>query len=247
MKRIRIMGLCLVALFAFSAVAVSSASASPAFMKCVKVKGAKFIKGCGSEGGKGGYEKQAVTADEAFKNKNGVSNLLVFIPGKGIVGDTKCDKAKGSGNVLPGGTEVETTVQFEKCESSEKTCTSVQAGEKKGDITTNPLSGTLNANSEAKSGVAITIGGKGGGNSAEFDCEGLEISTAGVVSGEQAGDVGKASKSSSNVFETNAEGEPTIATEGSRDTLLTTIVGVGTVPSGESTTAAIKGAELGVF
>jgi hypothetical protein len=249
MKRIKIVGLCLIAVFAMTAVAVSSASAAgPEYFTCAKVKGGKFEKGCGKEGGKGGFSRTAVKLPSKFTDKNGVSVLTVFVPGIGIVGDTKCEKATSKGAIL-NATQAEDTVVFEKCESSGKTCTSVQAKEKKGDITTNTLLSTLVATGEAESGVGVTVGAKSGGNSAEFNCEGLKISTMGAVTGEDKGNVEKASKTSENVFQVNEGGEPTIATEGSRFALLTTIVKgeeVNTVPSGESTTAVIKGAEVGV-
>jgi hypothetical protein len=250
MKRIKIVGLCLIAVFAMTAVAAASASAAgPEYFECAKVKGGKFEKGCGKEGGKGGFARQAPKKlPSKFTDKNGVSVLTVFVPGIGIVGDTECQKATSKGAVISA-TQAEDVVQFEKCESSGKTCTSVQAKEKKGDITTNTLLSTLVATGEAKSGVGVTVGAKSGGNSAEFNCEGLKISTMGAVTGEDSGNVEVASKTAENIFEVNAGGEPTIETEGSRFTLLTTIVKgeeVNTVPSGESTTATVKGAELGV-
>jgi hypothetical protein len=250
MKRIKIVGLCLTAVFAMTAVAAASASAAgPEYFTCAKVKGGKFEKGCGKEGGKGGYSREAVTKlPSKFTDKNGVSVLTVFVPGIGIVGDTKCEKAKSKGAILSS-TTAEDTVVFEKCESSGKTCTSDQAKEKKGDITTNPLLTTLVATSEAASGVGVQVEAKGGGNSAEFDCEGLLIKTTGAVTGEDKGNVEKASKTAENVFAVNEGGEPTIKTGGSEDTLLTTITKgeeTNTVPSGESTTAVIKGAEIGV-
>jgi hypothetical protein len=250
MKRIKIVGLCLIAVFAMTAVAAASASAAgPEYFTCAKVKGGKFEKGCGKEGGKGGYSKEPVTKlPSKFTDTNGVSILTVFVPGIGIVGDTECQKAKSKGAILTSTTAEDTTV-FEKCESSGKTCTSVQAKEKKGDITTNLLLSTLVATSEAKSGVGSTVGAKSGGNSAEFNCEGLKVSTAGEVTGEVTGNIEVASKTSQNVFAVNSGGEPTIATGGSEFTLLSTITKgeeTNTVPSGESTTASLKGAEIGI-
>jgi hypothetical protein len=249
MKRIRIVGLCLMAVFAMAAVASASASASPSYFECAKVKGGKFEKGCGKEGGKGGYIRRAPTKlPSKYTEKNGESVLTVFVPGLGIVGDTKCAKATGKGAIISATTS-ETTVQFEKCESQGKTCTSEQVKEKKGDITTNLLLGTLVATGEAASGVGVTVGAKSGGESASFNCEGLKISTVGAVTGEVSGNIEKGSKTSSNIFQVNAGGEPTIETEGSRFTLLTTIVTAtetNTVPAGENTTAAVKGAEIGV-
>jgi hypothetical protein len=240
--------------FAFSAVAVASASAeTPEYFVCAKLskaKGGNYEKGCAKEGGKGGFAREPITKAEKFTDKNGVSILTVFVPGIGIVGETECQKATSKGAIL-NATESEDTVKFEKCESSGKKCTSVQAKEPKGDITTNVLATKLVATGEAASGVGVQVGAKGGGNSAEFNCEGLKISTMGSVTGEDKGNVGVFSKTSENVFAANAGGEPTIKTEGSEFALLTTITTAtetNTVPSGENTTAAIKGsAEIAVL
>jgi hypothetical protein len=248
MKGIKILGLCLVAMLVTSAVAVSSAvAAGPEYYECAKKTGGKFEKGCGKEGGKGGYERTAVKTPSKYTGTNGKSVLTVFVPGIGIVGDTSCAKAKDTGSIISP-TQTETTVTFEKCESEGKKCTSV--GEKtKGDIKTNTLEGTLVEAPESKTGIGVTITAKSAENSAEFECEGLKIKTKGAVTGEVTGNTTKASKTSKNVFEVNEGGEPTIQTEGSEFTLLTTITdaeGTNTIPSGESTTAALKGAEIGV-
>jgi hypothetical protein len=250
MKRIRIVGLCLIAVLALTAVAASSASAAaPEYLICGKAaKVGKTYTGkytgklCEASskvetGGK--YELLPYTSAKkpAFKVSNGVSSLLVYIPGTGVVGDTECQKAKGAGSVTGAktGTLVET---FEKCQSSGKVCTSTQAGEKKGDITTQTLDTTLIASASSKTGVANEVKGAGpGGLSAEFNCEGEEIATKGAVSGEVTV-VGIAAKDNTNVFATKSGGEPDIE---SSEPLLTTITGVGTIPSGEDTTGTIKG------
>jgi hypothetical protein len=249
MKRIKIVALCLVAVFAITALAAASASAAkPEFVVCKKEKKTgKFTKGCvaAEPAGKGAGERETIAeaGPQAYKDKNGVSTLTVYIPGKGIVGETVCQKAKGAGAII-GEKTTETTVEFEKCESAEKTCTSTNTT-KKGEIKTELLEGKLIATGESPTGFAVTVGAKSGGKSAEFNCEGLEISTTGAVSGAQEGNIGKASKKSVNNFTVNGEGEPTIAAGGP---LLTTIVGVGTLPSGENTKAALTGkSEVGVF
>ncbi len=249
MKRIRIVGLVLVAVVAMSSIVAASASAAaPEYLICGKAVKSKITKKyegtysnkeCTAASTEGKYELVPYTAAKkpAFKVTNGVSSLLVYIPGSGVVGDTECQKAKGAGSVTGAktGTLVET---FEKCQSSGKTCTSTQAGEKKGDITTQTLDTTLIASASSKTGVANEVKGAGpGGLSAEFNCEGEEISTKGAVSGEVTV-VGAAAKENLNVFATKAGGEPDIE---SSEPLLTTIVGVGTLPSGEDTTGKIKG------
>jgi hypothetical protein len=249
MKRIKVVGLSLVAVFALSAIASASASAAaPEYQICGKVaknavtkkyEGKFSNKECTATTTEGKYELTSWTAAKktAFKVTNGVSSLLVYIPGIGVAGDTECQKAKGAGNITgpKTGTLVET---FEKCQSSGKVCTSTQAKEKKGDITTQTLDTTLIASASSATGVANEVKGAGpGGLSAEFNCEGEEVSTLGAVSGEVTA-VGIAAKENLNVFATKAGGEPDIA---SSEPLLTTIVGVGTLPSGEQTTGKIKG------
>ena len=56
MRRMRILGLALVSLFAISMFAAAGASANPHWYECAQVTGAKFEKGCATEGGKGGFE-----------------------------------------------------------------------------------------------------------------------------------------------------------------------------------------------
>jgi hypothetical protein len=101
------------------------------------------------------------------------------------------------------------------CESGGHQCTSEQAKEKKGDMTTNVLLGTLVATGEAASGVGVTVSAKAGGAWASFDCEGL----------------------------------PTIETEGSRLTFLSTCARPFeeiTFPSGERAVEELKGPEIGI-
>jgi hypothetical protein len=250
MKRIRIVGLCLVAVFAMSAIASASASAAaPEYLICGKAAKSKVTKKyegtfsnkeCTAASTEGKYELVAYTAAKKteFKTKSGASSLDVYIPGTGIVGETSCAKSKDVGKVTGAKTATD-VVTFEKCASSGKTCTGDQAGTKTGDIVTYTLDETLAASAESKTGVAQEVKGTGpGGESAAFNCEGEEISTTGAVSGEITGDVGKASKDSNVIFSVDAEGAPNIA---SSEPLLTTIVGIGTVPSGETINTEVKG------
>jgi hypothetical protein len=215
------------------AVAASGASAAqPEYTACVKVKGGKFEKGCAKEGGKGGYALEPVTAPESLKGTAGATVLDVFVPGLGVVGTTECEKAKIKGEIV-NSTEEEVVVTYEKCSSSGKKCTGVAAGTKKGDIVTNVLIGKPVAIEEG-TGVGDTLSAKGGGNVDEYNCEGEEISTVGSITAEFTEMIGEASKKTGVRFTVNAEGEPTISTEGSRFSLLTTIRGVGTLPGGET-------------
>lgn len=242
MKRITIGGLCLVAAVVTSAFAASIASAAtPIYTVCKKVAagtGEFANKICTEAGGKEDYEFGAWNEGKktSFTGKSGKSVLDVYIPGAGIVGDTECQKAKEAGS-LTGAATAATVVTFEKCASSGKTCTSTNTA-KKGDIVTFTLDEELVA-IPGGSGVGQEVKGAGpGGKLAEFDCEGEELSVAGAVVGEVTEDIGVFSKSSSTAFATNAGGEPTIQAS---EPLLTTIVGVGVLPSGETAAASLKG------
>jgi hypothetical protein len=256
MKRIKVMGLCLVALFALTAAAASSASAaSPEYKVCAKAavkEGGTFTdKNCTIPAkGKEKNAKYELAGIEhakkpALKGTNGASNLYVFITGVGVVGETSCTKAKDTG-AFTGPKTTKTVAKFEHCSSSKKVCTS--PGAKAGVIETFGLKGELFATGQSATGVAVQITGEGaGGKSAEFNCEGEEISTTGAVSAELTEAAGKISKTSKNIFAVNspALGEPTITSPAGP--LLTTIVGVGTVESGEETTASLKGEAAGAF
>jgi hypothetical protein len=250
MKRIATVGLCLVAVLALAAVAASSAVAiQPEYFTCVKAKAGKYAKGCASfkEGGKGegsGFARAAVKTPSKFTDKSGLGVLTAYVPGTGIVAEVKCAKTVSKGAIISS-TQAEDTITLEKCESSASTCTSTQAGEKPGDITTSVLLTTLVATAEAKTGVGVTVEAKGGGDLAAFDCGATKFETTGAVTGEESENVEVASKHWGNVFEVNASGEPTIATAGSRSTLLTTISGTGTLPSGVNADEAITGSEIG--
>lgn len=248
MKRIRMVGLCLVAVFAMTAVAAASASAAaPEYLVCGKAAkvgktytGKFSNKECTDSVATGGkYELAPYTSAKklALKTKSGASSLDVYIPGKGIAGETTCAKSKGEGTIT-GAKTATAVITFEKCEEAGKVCTSLQAGTKKGEIVTQTLDETLVASSSSKTGVANEVKGGGAGNlSASFNCEGAEFITTGTVAGEVTA-VGVASKSQSLVFEITAEGAPKIA---SAEPLLTDVVGTATLPSGEDVTTEIKG------
>jgi hypothetical protein len=251
MKRIAIMGVCLAAVLGLAAVAASSAlAAQPEYFTCVKAKGGTYQKSCSSskEGGEGGgYKREPVKTPSKFTDKSGLSVFTAFVPGTGIAGEVKCAKSTSKGAIISS-TQAEDKIVYEKCESSSVTCTSTQAGEKPGDITTNALLTTLVGTSEARSGVGVLVEAKSGGNLAEFNCGASKFETKGSVTGEETENVEVASKHWGNVFEVNVSGEPTIATGGSKTTLLAAITegsNTNTLPSGENTDAAITGAEIG--
>jgi hypothetical protein len=236
MKRIRIAGLCLVAVFALSAVVASGASAAemPVFKVCKKVAkgtGEFGSKTCTGAKGTGEYSlgewNEGKEKEPKLKGKNGASTLTSYIKGFGIVGAVTCAKAKSEGHVTGSDTE-SVIVTFEKCESSKESCSS--PGETKGKIKTFNLLGLLILISKEPPVVGVLIAGGGpGGKSAEFSCGAEKISTVGSVDGVLTGNVGKIGKETTSTFAVNAGGE---------------IVGVGTFESGENTVSVTKGEEM---
>ena len=232
MKRIRIVGLCLVAVFAMSAViAASSASAAfPQFTACAKV----VVKESGQWNNKectipskhvvkakpveGSYELESWEhlKKKTLSGKNGVSTLLSYIPeseaefwkGGTVVGTVTCKNAKSTGEIT-GEKTTTTTVTFAGCTSEGKKCTSLQALEKVGDITTNKLETVMGFESGPGSRVITEVraddGSEGVGNQAEFNCQGTEISTNGTLLGVNTGNINKIQKEGTTTFAANAK------------------------------------------
>ncbi len=222
MKRIRIVGLCLVAVFALSAVVAASASAElPEYKACAKAspKGSgKFNdKNCSipSKGGvkEGGYEVAEWNKAKklTFTGKNGESTLDSYIPekeaefwtGGTVVGKVVCKSGKSAGKITGPKTGT-VTVEFKTCSSEGKKCTST--GAKPGTIKTNLLN-TVIGYDASKEVVSLVEGGsEGTGLSASFNCEGLAIETTGSVLGVDTGNLNKFAKESTQTFKVNAKG-----------------------------------------
>jgi len=221
MKRIRIVGLCLVAVFALSAIVASAASAetAPTYKVCAKVKetGKFNDKNCSvaSKGGKkeGDYElaEWSSAKKKAFTGKNGVSTLLSYIPekesefwtGGTVAGTVVCKNAKSVGE-LTGPKTATTTVTFASCTSEGKKCTSAGAP-KAGDIVTKKLSTVLGFDEGGQVVTLVEGGGEGVNNQAEFNCEGLAVETNGSLLGVDTGNLNKIEKSYTTTFAVNAK------------------------------------------
>jgi hypothetical protein len=246
MRRIKIMGLCLVAVFAMTAVAVSSASAAPSFFECAKVAAGtgKFTnKTCSTEGtGKTAkYElKEGVGKGKEFKGKGGAATL--HTPAVG--GEVKCKSFKDKGLVATPTTESKVISEFKTCESLKKKC--VSPGAKAGTIITKNLKGVLGYITKSPLSVGVALSPETGTVLAEFNCEGLEIETTGSVIGEQKGDINTFSKTSENVFKVSGGGvqEPTAFEGGAKQVLESKINGSGPFESGQQATVVNKGEEL---
>jgi hypothetical protein len=156
MKRIRIVGLCLVAVFAVSAVAAASASAYPAYPEykiCVKAKkvgktytGEYTEKACktkASPAKTGKYELEEWKEGDhwtfASKSKTSTLNVTSTVD---IPENVVCKKDTAKGEVVFGGYYTEETITFEGCKANgSKTQPCENAGKEK--ITIGPRLGLL--------------------------------------------------------------------------------------------------------
>jgi hypothetical protein len=169
MKRLRIVGLCLVAAFALSAITVASASATaPEFGKCEKVTSGGAYKDAGctkpETGTKGKYNWVADATGVKFKaHMTGSLATLEGEKGSKIT----CTAEHNENAAYTGPKTVGNIVaEFEGCETSGLKCHSAGAGE--GDITTNPLEGLLGNEKPKK--LEVQLHGPGHGALAEFEC-----------------------------------------------------------------------------
>ncbi len=188
MKRIRMFGLCLVALFAIGALAgVASASAAepPAFLACVKApkEGKTYVghytsKECTSAsevetGGK--YEREEPAPKTPFTGKTKAVTLTVA--GKAV----KCKKGVASGELLST-QALKETLTFEKCGvngSSKAPCTTT--GSAVGTITSARLTGELQYLNPAETEIGMLLFTFA--NDIEFTCGSEAIVVDGGVLG----------------------------------------------------------------
>lgn len=223
MKRMRIVGLCLVAVFAFSAVVAANAFAeAPEFMVCGKAaKSGKLYTGkynsktCSTEateaeqkeGKKNKYEREPYTSakKKGYKGKNaGTPKNLAIDPltGKGVAGEikgaTECTKEAVVGEVTGPKTEKWHTV-YTNCIGDETPCHTAGASEKKKEIKTEELEGTLVFLNTAHTEVGLRVKGNGpGGLLAQYECEvGIDVHVYGeVLAGPMEGNINSANKDS---------------------------------------------------
>jgi hypothetical protein len=211
MKRMRILGLCLVAVFAVGVVSAATASAAePGWYECAKApkEGKTYLgkysdKGCTSKVESGGkYELQpGVGKGKEFKGKGGKAILHNVIPGKGDI-KVECGSFKDSGKVAAPNIQFNVVSIFSKCKSLGAPCKT--PGGKKETITTEKLAGTLGYLNKAGKVVGADLSNEakpGSGYLAQFECEGAaKVRVFGAVIGQQTGDINVISKESSTVF-----------------------------------------------
>jgi len=241
----RILGVCLVAAFALSLVAVSSASASgPAFWECAKVAagaGKYTNKTCSTEGtGKTAkYElKEGIGKAKVFKGTGKSATLHT----PALSSEIKCTAFKDEGKLKTPTTEEKVLSTFSGCTTLGKKCAS--AGEKAGDIKTFDLFGELGTISSG-SGVGALLTAETGKYLAEFNCEGLAVKVEGGVIGEET-PVNKFTKTEDSIFAITGSDQQAITsfTGGPKEVLESTIGGQGPFESGQQAEAANKGEEL---
>jgi len=274
MKRMRILGLALVAVFAFAALTAGAASAKPTWKACVKTEPANTgnysDKLCTTKvGGTGKYELVVgIGKGKGFKGKGGEASLHNVIPGKGDIKVT-CGSFKDSGSVVaPSGVNKVVAV-FKKCKSLGAPCKT--EGGKKETIETKSLAGELGYMDKAHTSAGISLTSEAtpkSGYLAEFECEGLaKVRVHGSVIGVHSpfGVVGKASTDTYSVGEYLGEPapgykpltNPPAFEEGAEPVgvLLTELNGpetgnewapAGGLPSGQEGEAANKGEALAV-
>jgi hypothetical protein len=214
MKRIRIIGLSLVAVFAMSAVVAASASAEslPRYANCEKAKkigkaytGAyteKYCEKVASPKGTGEYELTPWREGETSKvTSKSAKSTLDFANEKGeIVQKVECAKDKGTGEITGEETDTE-VITFEKC---------ILNGNKK------ELCGTAGTiKTELFSELALLSGGKAGmglegssgGVFAVFNCGPVYFEVRGREVGNELKPENSCSKTITSTFAVNSKGE----------------------------------------
>jgi len=177
----RLLGLCILALFGLSAVAVANASAAaPEIGRCVKVtaKTGKFSSAtCIKEKAGGSYEWEPGAVKTKFKSTGGVGKLET------VNGTTVTCKTQESGGEFTSPKTVGgIVIRFTHCEAAGFTCET--AGAKEGEIVTNPLEGRIGFENKAKKKVALDLfpTAEDGGLYVIFNCSvALHVTVGGSV------------------------------------------------------------------
>lgn len=196
MRRTRIVGLCLVAVFAFTAFSVASASAAPPeFGRCLKqatkslsnYDSGKCIKFASEDAGteaeklkKGNFQWFPGVVKTKFTTKMKEATIATLE----TVGGTKitCTGETSTGEYTGLKTIGNMVAKFTGCETSKIKCESTGAGA--GNINTAPLGGPIGFETEVipptKNHVASELHSEAG-NIAEFECAGLKVVVKGSV------------------------------------------------------------------
>ncbi len=166
-RYIRTLVVALAAVFAFSAVAVASASAAlPEFYHCVPKTGGKWMAGCLTAGTT--YEKEPVPTGSKipFTSTSG-EGVLETVGGHTV----KCKKDTDSGEITGPKTIGELAIKFTECKASvfsEPACET--AGAKEGEIIPSVAKGELGY-IKATSEVGVLLAPTSGTEFAKFECK----------------------------------------------------------------------------
>jgi hypothetical protein len=183
MKRKRVVGLCLVAVFAMMAVAASSAFATaPEFGRCVAQAGGKFQDS--------GCKKPSIPGKEKFEwhpgivKKHFVSKLKEGTPTLETANLTKitCTAESGAGEITGEKSVGNVTAKFNGCSTSKLACQNGAAEE----INTSKLQGAIGVEklgeTHEKDKLAESLAPESPATTdAEFECAGLPIVVRGTV------------------------------------------------------------------
>jgi hypothetical protein len=204
MKRIGIVGLCLIAASVAGGLLTASASAAlPEYASCAKVaKGAKghYANSVCSEvavGGEGKYEIESGFSKAAFTSKGGKTRLEASEVPEAML----CSATKFVGELTGSKGEKNIIATFSGCEAAGSKCNS--AGAKPGTIVTNPLRGELGYIAGKGTGtptVGVLLSQQETTYAAEFACEGLTARVHGPLIAEISGDINTLSTSSAYAF-----------------------------------------------
>jgi hypothetical protein len=238
--RLKMLGLCLIAVFSMAAMAVASASAEtlPKFNECAKVKTGTEAKGCKGPGK--GYEKK-----EGFKGKGkgfkGVGKAASLHTSK-LKSEITCKANKDVGTITGEKTEGGIVATFTGCATLGKKC---KSGATAGTIVTHSLKGVLGYINASAHEVGADLTPTTGTALANFECEGLVVETTGSVIGVVT-PVNVFTKKLTSTFAVNGAGEQVVKKLENEptDVLFSTIGGQGPFESGQQDTVVNTGEEL---
>ena len=201
MRRIMMMGLCLLAVCATAGVAAAGASAAlPEYLECAKVKAKN-----------GNFNNSLCT--EKNETKTGAFELVplakakkVSVSGKNSTlestsGIVNCGTAAAKGSIAIGGEWTGVVIRYTKCTlaGNGQQCTNQPVGTKKA-IVTNALKGPLGYLAGKGTGtptIGLSLKPELGEFLVQFTCGGPEIRVKGAVVGVQSGNVNAVSANSS--------------------------------------------------
>jgi len=220
MRRIRIAGLVLAAVFAVSALAAaSSTAAEPEYLSCGKASGKTghyMNKACSEVSAKseGKYERTALTVPDKFKAKSGATGLFLYNPmTKETLIEVPCAKDKDEGEII-NTREAKLKITYEGCVIPEGRalkgdCTS-EGQKKAGTIVTDALVSRLVWTNEAETEVGIELEpATPGGPFTKFGCANMaeEVEVLGSEVGKIT-PVNEASKTLTTSFNVGSFGQP---------------------------------------